>query len=336
MRNVQTMYFMNLRTSLLRAFAVLMLHSMTLSAAVTFDFDYTAANHFDDTSKASLASAASMVSGFFNHTATISIAITDSNANNNTLASAESSYANAFAAGEFTERGVVAAKILSNGASDPNGGAADGSINVNFYHNWDFDDSIAADAYDFKQTMIHELLHAVGFGSSIEQNGNDSFGTTPGNAAFWEPFDAFVGDKDGAIIDGNGILDATKWNAASVGGTGSVPASDGLYFHGTNAKNANGGNPVPIYSPTTWQSGSSGSHLDGDYYSGANEMLMNASTGTGPGKRTLSQVEYGVLQDIGFTVVPEASHYAVVSGLALTLFALKRKGRSRKHATVNV
>jgi hypothetical protein len=330
------MYFMNLRTSLLRAFAVLMLHSMTLSAAVTFDFDYTAANHFDDTSKASLASAASMVSGFFNHTATISIAITDSNANNNTLASAESSYANAFAAGEFTERGVVAAKILSNGASDPNGGAADGSINVNFYHNWDFDDSIAADAYDFKQTMIHELLHAVGFGSSIEQNGNDSFGTTPGNAAFWEPFDAFVGDKDGAIIDGNGILDATKWNAASVGGTGSVPASDGLYFHGTNAKNANGGNPVPIYSPTTWQSGSSGSHLDGDYYSGANEMLMNASTGTGPGKRTLSQVEYGVLQDIGFTVVPEASHYAVVSGLALTLFALKRKGRSRKHATVNV
>ena len=330
------MYFMNLRTSLLRAFAVLMLHSMTLSAAVTFDFDYTSANHFDDTSKASLASAASMVSGFFNHTATISIAITDSNANNNTLASAESSYANAFAAGEFTERGVVAAKILSNGASDPNGGAADGSINVNFYHNWDFDDSIAADAYDFKQTMIHELLHAVGFGSSIEQNGNDSFGTTPGNAAFWEPFDAFVGDKDGAIIDGNGILDATKWNAASVGGTGSVPASDGLYFHGTNAKNANGGNPVPIYSPTTWQSGSSGSHLDGDYYSGANEMLMNASTGTGPGKRTLSQVEYGVLQDIGFTVVPEASHYAVVSGLALTLFALKRKGRSRKHATVNV
>lgn len=65
-------------------------------------------------------------------------------------------------------------------------------------------------------------------------------------------------------------------------------------------------------------------------------MLMNASTGTGPGKRTLSQVEYGIFQDIGFTVVPEASHYAVVSGLALTLFALKRKGRSRKHATVNV
>ena len=330
------MYFMKLRTYVLRAFAVLMLHSMTLSAAVTFDFDYTAANHFDDTSKASLASAASMVSGFFNHTATISIAITDSNANNNTLASASSSYANAFAAGEFTDRGVVGAKILSNGASDPNGGAADGSINVNFFHNWDFDDSIAADAYDFKQTMIHELLHAVGFGSAIEQNGNDAFGTTPGNAAFWEPFDAFVGDKDGAIIDGNGILDATKWNAASVGGTGSVPASNGLYFHGTNAKNANSGNPVPVYSPTTWQSGSSGSHLDGDYYSGANTMLMNASTGTGPGKRTLSQVETGVFRDIGFTVVPEASHYAVVSGLALMLFALKRKGRSRKHATVNV
>ncbi len=121
--------------------------------------------------------------------------------------------------------------------------------------------------------MIHELLHAVGFGSAIQQNGNDPFGTTPGNAAFWEPFDAFVGDKDGAIIDGNGILDATKWNAASVGGTGSVPASDGLYFHGTNAKNANGGNPVPVYSPTTWQSGSSGSHLDGDYYSGANDYV---------------------------------------------------------------
>ena len=330
------MHIVKLKIYVLQAFAVLMLHCMTLSAAVTFDFDYTDANHFDDTSKASLASAASMISGWFNHTATISIAVTDSNANTSILASAGSSYANAFAAGEFTDRGVVGAKILNNGATDPNGATADGSVNVNFFHNWDFDDSIAADAYDFKSTMIHELLHAVGFGSAIQQNGNDPWETTPGNAGFWEPFDAFVGDKDGAIIDGNGILDATKWNAASIGGTGSVPASDGLYFHGTNAKNANSGNPIPIYSPTTWQSGSSGSHLDGNYYSGASRMLMNESTGTGPGKRTLSQVEYGVFRDIGFTVVPEASHYAVISGLALMIFALKRKGRSRKHATVNV
>ncbi|HIG31092.1 MAG TPA: hypothetical protein EYQ50_26130 [Verrucomicrobiales bacterium] len=196
---------------------------------VTFVFDYTGAGDFNVTSKASLQSAASTVSSWFNHTATINIAVSSSNADTSTLASAGSTYSNTFDEGKFTDRGVVGTKTLSNGATDPNGATADGTVDVNFFHTWDFDDSVASNALDFKSTMMHELLHAVGFSSQINQNGNSAFGDTPATASFWSLFDQFMADKDGSIISSGGVLDGTKWTTALTGGTGSAPLNLGLY-----------------------------------------------------------------------------------------------------------
>jgi hypothetical protein len=313
-----------LTSSVAVACFVCLMNSVTLGQVV-FQFDYSSTTHFNATSKASLESAASTVASWLNHNATIEIKVTDSNANTDTLASAGSNNGNSFTAGSFADRGVVGTKLVSNGATDPNEATSDGTVDVNFFHNWDFDDSIATDAYDFKSTMLHELLHAVGFSSSIAQNGNDLWSTTPGNAGYWAPFDKYVADKDGSIISAGGILDATKWNAASVGGTGTTPANLGLYFNGSNAVAANGGNPVPIYSPTTWEGGSSGSHLDDNFFTGNDGLLMNASTSFGPGVRSLSTIEIGVLQDIGLAAVPEPSEYALVTGVALFVFAAVRK-----------
>ena len=316
---------------------VLLLQTVLLSvtsldgkAAVFFDFDFTAAPHFDATSMASLQTAADRVESIFSaYSATINIKVSSSNANNSTLASAGSAFPSSGTVG-FANRGIVGTKILTNGVSDPNGGSFDGEVDVNFHHNWDFDDDIATGSFDFQSTMMHELVHAVGFSSSITEDGEDPFGTTPGNAGAWAPFDAFVADADVRIIGANGILDEDDWLGARSDGAGTAPPADGLYFAGPNAVAANSGHPVPLYSPETWEDGSSGSHLDDDYFTGDETLLMNAATNTGPGIRSLSSIEIAMLKDIGFTAVPEPWHTSLAFSLLLILFILK-KGLSANH-----
>ena len=297
---------------------LLFLGSGVSSAFVSFEFDYTKATDFDDVSKAALQDVADNLGNIFRHTATINIEVTSSNENSDVLASAGSEYSATSSSG-FGNRGVVGHKILTG--SDLNGASFDGSVDMNFYHNWDFDDSVAANAYDFKSTMKHELLHAIGFSSDIQENGEDASGNYPGDVGDWVPFDQFVADSNGAIIDGNSFkLDGDRWDAASIGGAG----PRGLSFIGKNAVAANGGNPVYLYSPTTWEDGSSGSHLDDDFYTSQN-LLMEAAADEGPGTRTLSAIEKGMLQDLGFTIVPEPSSTSLI--LLGALACLRRRKR---------
>lgn len=299
--------------------AAMFLQPLSAPAALSFVFDYSSAPDFDATSKASLESAAATVGGWFNNTGTLTMMVTSSNANTSTLASAGSNFPAGGSAG-FGNRGVVGLNILNGG--DANGSTADGVVDVNFFHNWDFDDDIAAGAFDFKSTMMHELLHAIGFSSSINQNGTDPFGTPAGSSnGMWAPFDQFVADSSGNLINsGTFALDASRWNAAHVGGTG----ANGLFFNGSNAVAANGGNPVNLYSPNPWEDGSSGSHLDDDFFT-SQALLMEAATDTGPGARTLSAVEIGMFRDLGFDMVPEPSSGVLLVSGGLMLVMRRRR-----------
>lgn len=306
--------------------AALAVSSISVQAQISFSFDYSGSTHFQGSqvAKDALESAASIASSFFTHTASVTMEVTSTSDGSDTLASAGSNFAAGGTIG-FGNRGIVGHKILTG--VDLNDGAADGVVSVNFGQNWDFDDSIDANLQDFKSTMIHELLHAVGFSSTIAQNGNDPFGITPGNAGNWAPFDEFVFSSSGRIIGADGILNGTAWNTASVGGTGADPAVNGLYFGGPQAQAAFGGNPVPIYSPGTWSDGSSGSHLDDDFFTGVESKIMNAATGNGPGIRSLSSVEQAIFRDLGFTVVPEPYEYALITVLGLSLVVFDRRRR---------
>ncbi|MGK0189280.1 MAG: hypothetical protein ACI9R3_005097 [Verrucomicrobiales bacterium] len=184
---------------------------------------------------------------------------------------------------------------------------------------------------DLISTAAHELLHAVGFSSDIAQNGNNGFGTTPGNGGIWAPFDQFVSDSTGALIDGGTFaLDGTRWNAASVGGTGATPAVNGLYFNGANAMAANGGNPVPLFSPTTWAGGSSGSHLDTNFFTGANAKMMNheAAVAEGLDIRTIDGITRNMFKDMGFNLIvvpePSSSILILLGGVSLLFRRQKR------------
>lgn len=302
------------------------LMASTAIAGVTFQYNYTDAGvGFNDPThgaarRAALADAGNYVSGLFvNYNATIQLDV-DGSASGGFLAAAGANYNAPYPGKGFGDRGDVMVKIL--GGADPNAGAADGTVTWNFTdYQWELGTDFQAGEYDFFSTAVHEMLHAVGFSSGILQNGDSVWGDTPGNPGTWSPFDEHVADSFGYLIDGSYALDGNAWDTASVGGSG----VNGLMWLGANAMAANGGNPVYLYSPTTWEGGSSGSHLDDEFYGGT--YIMEAATGTGLGIREISDVEVGMFKDMGYTqIIPEPNTLVLV-GLASGIFVFMRRLR---------
>lgn len=279
-------------------------------AAVDFVFNFTdaagvgfnAAGQTGADRRAGLDIAAGVLETYLaDYTATITIDVNGSVTNDTTLASASSNFNAAFPGNGFGTRGDVMIKIL--GGADPNPAAADGTVNWNFEDfSWESGSDFQAGELDLQSTATHELAHALGFASSISQAGAGIWGDAAGAPTGWFPFDQFVADSTGSIIDGGTFsLSLARWNTASVGGTG---PTNGLLFNGLHAMLANGGNVVPLYSPTTWSDGSSGSHLDTDFFTGANAQMMNHSgVAQGLDIRALSPIEIGVLKDIGYSLI---------------------------------
>jgi hypothetical protein len=309
----------------LRALALsALLLAGNLNAQITFSFEYTMkagsavnSGFLDPTlgaaRQAALNSAATTLAGFFTTTAPVNLTfvVESETANTTTLASAGSGISGS--AG-FNQT-VVQQKVISG--TDRNGATADGNIFWNWHHPWDITDSVAGGAYDFKSTAMHEILHAFGFTSSTGAAGSNT-GTA------WNTFDQFLTTTGGSkLIDGTTFAFKTEFDSSLTG--------NGMRFNGANAMAANGGNLVQIYSPgTTWSDGSSGAHTADSIY--ANTMMISA-TSTGPGARTLTAIEQGILKDIGYTMsasaIPEPSTYAAILGAAaLGVTVIRRRRRT--------
>ena len=213
---------------------------------------------------------------------------------------------------------VVQAKVLSDGATDLNGGADDGVVDVNFGSNFQYEDGpIGVGLIDFRGTMIHELTHALGFTSNFERNPDT---TSPG---VYSTFDSFLTDASG-----NPLIDKTTFvfNAAMVptltGGNNSLMATSsptGEYFSGPNAKDYYNNSPVPIFSPSPYQQGSSGSHVDDNTMATKLYLMAAAAEGAPAGMtnplvgvtmtRVYSSAEIGIMQDLGYTLSPAYSSF---------------------------
>lgn len=191
---------------------------------------------------------------------------------------------------------IVQAKILTG--VDLNGSAADGQISWNFAYPWAFGASVRNNQYDFTSTAIHELLHTLGFLSGIADP------STVSSDRNYTTYDSFITNSAGTKVIGNTYVWNTAYTANLTGSNG------GLYFSGANAVAAYGG-LVPIYTPSTWSSGSSISHLS-DTNPNADDQVMNPYASYGVGARVLSPVEVGILKDLGYTVDPQSPLYAFV------------------------
>jgi hypothetical protein len=311
-----------------------LLSSLAAHAAVNFQFDYAdnpGTGFLDPVHgpirQAALNTAAStfsnMFGSHFTNSGTIVLeARATNNPNSGELAAAGSELVNRGIPG-FNLGEVVRTKLQTG--VDLNGNRADGSVDVNFGNEWelDFNKPASNTQYDFYSTMYHEFTHTLGFASFIGEFGDPIFGSP--SAGNWNTFDRFIVDKNGTrIIDpATFAINQAAWDEGSVGGAG---PNEGLFFDGANAREANGGKAVSLYTPEMWEEGSSVSHLDSQDPAYANMMMLPTSA-AGPYARDYSAVEAGILQDLGYTaVIPEPEVYAMmIVGLSLLGWATRRK-----------
>ncbi len=296
-------------------------------ASLVFSFDYSSnaagVGFLDPTYGAARQAAltdagnrySALFGSYFSDSGTITVKVTSSDdPNSGTLASAGSRLVDGGAPGLI---GEVVRNKLQTGV-DLNGNSRDATVNVNWGQLWELNYNTVPSGgkYDFYSTVFHEFTHALGFMSTIEKNGD------PIIANQWSAFDLFLVDKHGnPVIDTTTYtLDQPVWQAAAMGGL-----CDGVLFGGPNATAANGGNPVCLYSPTTWDDGSSISHLDDDTYPTA--MMRHAGPPDIVDARDFSAIEVGILTDLGYArnAVPEPSVLALLIG-GLAALRHRRQG----------
>jgi hypothetical protein len=260
---------------------------------------------------------------WFDHDATLKITVLDDlNAGDLYLASAGSPVRpSSQRADGFGNDNVAVTKVKTNGATDLNNSAADGTVTVNWSNNFELGNQTADFNFgeeDFVATVAHELLHVLGFASNINNNGTSFIDRAVGSKK-WDSFDRFVTDKNQNVMINAGtfLLDLTRWNANKL--NGETSPNGGIFFSGPNAMAANGGQPVPIYSPDPFEPGSSYLHVnDNDPSISFNTHLMVAAgVRSVRNARVLHPVEFGMMKDIGLNVIQPSVSFASTSSTEL-------------------
>ena len=283
------------------------------TTGIQFNFSYVddgTGQGFDDPSlgeqrKAALEDAAAILGSTFAHSASLDIRIYDSRdaiteCGSLSLGCADIPFGPTRNPG-FDNPGPIELKVLSG--QDPNGATADAGLWINFANHFALGDFVGPGQDDFKTTVIHELLHPMGWIASIEPGGGSEFGTD----TVWGAYERFIADANGDnIIDPVTFeLDQTRWDASK---------TTSLTFIGANAMAANSGIPVPLYAPSVFDIGSSVSHVnDDDPNISHTTHVMVANGQKGLNARQLHPVERGILQDLGYTTVGEVISTTSVS-----------------------
>ncbi len=277
--------------------------------AVSFVFNYlTGAQYWTSDARAALQRAAStLVSQFIVQApVVVSYDITGHNASaSGFLASADSPLISSSPGFHPT---VVQYKLQTG--LDANGAAADGSIDWNFAYPWAFGDMVTGSQYDFTTVAMHEFLHSFGFMSHLEPGAIETRRT-------WTIFDSLLQSADGIRLIGADFRVNTALVPNLQGQNG------GLFLGGSNAAQA-AGTLVAVYTPSIWVQGSSLSHLLNAAAAGADRSLTSPRVPLGPGPRTLTATERGLMQDLGYTLTP----LDATSMLAFVGFVFIRRRRT--------
>ncbi len=155
--------------------------------------------------------------------------------------------------------------------------------------NWYYgtDGNTPEDSYDFVTVMLHELAHGLGFMGS-----GTSKGFIYNKARVYATYDRFLEDQNQNSYDtyenGSSDIQTALRNA--------------IYFNGELATDANGGEPVKLYSPETFTTGSSIYHLDSIYNDDDENALLTHSLDMGRAIHTPGPLVMAMLKDMGWDV----------------------------------
>lgn len=200
--------------------------------------------------------------------------------------------------------------------SELNSGEADMNIFFDNNVNWYFGTNAVCPPghYDFVTTLLHEIGHGLGFLSLAKMTGDTgSFGMitpadlTPLVTTF--PFPDLQGKH--SIFShfmqnstGQSIVDTSLFPNPSIV-LGNQFKSNGVYFAGPLAMAQNSGNPVRIYAPAAYASGSSMEHLNEATFPPSNpNTLMTPFEGMSEEHHAPGPLTIAILRDIGWNMVP--------------------------------
>jgi hypothetical protein len=162
------------------------------------------------------------------------------------------------------------------------------------FTNWHFGSGPAPTGrFDFTSVVMHELGHGLGFLGAGTVNG--STGTVRIQAL--TPKDPIGYDRFTENGAGRLLLSFPDNSTA----LGSQLRSNNLFFDSPGVRSANGGRPAKIYAPSTFNPGSSYSHLDEATFGRGNpHSLMTPQIGTAETIRSPGGITLALLRSIGW------------------------------------
>ncbi len=156
---------------------------------------------------------------------------------------------------------------------------------------------------DLESVVLHELGHGLGLVGTFDGlDPNDGFDIQRGyyglSGSGTEPtiFDTFLSDGSGNKLGAGTYRNNTTALGAVLRGS-----YGGARWSGGNGMAAYGGNRPPLYSPGTWQPGSSLSHLsESAFPAGDPNALMTPSLARGESEHDPGPIVLGMFKDMGW------------------------------------
>lgn len=190
---------------------------------------------------------------------------------------------------------ALAEALAGEGLNDD--GDPDITVNANSTANWYFgtDGNTPRNQIDLVSVMLHELGHGLGFLASVDTINETQLAI--GFSGRFIIYDLFLETPSGAPL-----VDAGMFTNPSAELLMAVTNND-LLFTGDEANGRNEGD-VPIYSPSSFDGGSSVSHLDeGAYRAGTENALMTPFLSSGEAVHDPGPVTLGIFFDMGWPLV---------------------------------
>src|SRR5262245_54457959 len=190
--------------------------------------------------------------------------------------------------------GLVFQRATTNAASGAT--PPDGSGVFNFASDVNWNNGLGQPAfqqYDLFSVALHEFTHALRFSTRFRSTGQGFNQNTLGSLDVYATYDKFI--KRGST--NQFLLNQTSASFNTIGASPADLTSGDLFFDGPITRAANGGNPVKIFSPPTFNAGSSVSHVDP---SASSNAVMQPQIPNGANRRQYQNFELAMLIDFGW------------------------------------
>ncbi|MDB9454291.1 Calx-beta domain-containing protein, partial [Dolichospermum circinale CS-541/06] len=230
---------------------------------------------------------------------------------------------------------VALANSLAGQDLDPTASDIGSEFNSNFNWYYGLDNNVPTNQISFVSVVLHELGHGLGFlGLMNNQSGVGSWGFGTGFPGIYDRF-----TENGS---GQSLLNTSLFPNPSTA-LGSQLTSNNIFFDGSNANAANGGNRVKLYAPSTWSGGSSYSHLD-EVFNNTPNALMTYSIGFGESILNPGPVTLGLFKDMGWKLAGSSTNLVTVAATDADAgeptnngqYTLTRTGDTTSALTVNI